>query len=202
MGRHRTDTSLERGGAQSELTTPLEGGGPMTSMMPGLVQRLSVAVMAVVLAACSTGGSSLAPSASLTPVSARPTASSGSPVSAPPSASPQASSFASQTCSTTVATAGLTSDPLNPLVSVGVAELPGYAQVTFKADKTWGGLQIAPTGGDEARLDRSTTIDGSSASASTSSITSECTRTPSTRGSSSGRTETGPVTWRMAASTS
>lgn len=116
----------------------------MTSMMPGLVQRLSVAVMAVVLAACSTGGSSLAPSASLTPVSARPTASSGSPVSAPPSASPQASSFASQTCSTTVATAGLTSDPLNPLVSVGVAELPGYAQVTFKADKTWGGLQIAP----------------------------------------------------------
>ena len=120
----------------------------MASMMPGLVWRLRVAVVAVVLAACSTGGGSLAPSATLTLVSPPPTESAGSssesPSAASPRASPQASSFASQTCSTTVATAGLTSDPLNLLAAVQVVKLPGHDRVTFTADKAWGGLQIVP----------------------------------------------------------
>ena len=116
-----------------------------------IVRRLSIICISAVLAACSAGGSTagsatLAPGPSPTVTTSAPPSASPprSPIAAPPTTMPQAPSPASETCATTVATAGLTSDPLNRLSSVRIASLPGYDRVAFSAESAWGGIQIAP----------------------------------------------------------
>ncbi|MFI5261950.1 MAG: hypothetical protein ACHQZR_05310 [Candidatus Limnocylindrales bacterium] len=138
--------------AQRPTGRPVLVGGTRRGALWLLVAAILAAFIGTMLAVAG-GRLPIGPATVLSP---SPSGATASPTFATPSTTPTVASpsptgvlpppspITSQTCATSFSDAGLTTDPSNPLHSVGVATYPGYDRVTFQAALPWSGIQVEP----------------------------------------------------------
>lgn len=128
---------------------PVPKTGSRRSGLWLLAAALMVALVGTALAVAG-GRLTLGPSPSPTvavvvpPVSASPSSSPVAPSPTESATAPAPSPITSPTCATSFSDGGLTTDPSNPLHSIGIATFPGYDRVTFVATVPYSGISIQP----------------------------------------------------------